>query len=84
MDFEEISKKLHLEVSNELKIIQGGNSSVVKAKFEDDTLVAVKIYKGEPSRVQRMLAREQSAISYLTGNGFQNIPEILEVRTDLG
>jgi len=84
MDFEEISKKLHLEVSNELKIIQGGNSSVVKAKLEDDRLVAVKIYKGEPSRIQRMLAREQSAISYLTGNGFQNIPEILEVRTDLG
>jgi hypothetical protein len=84
MDFEEISKKLHLEVSNVLKTIQGGNSSVVKAKLEDDTLVAVKIYKGEPSRVQRMLAREQSAINYLTGNGFQNIPEILEVRTDLG
>jgi hypothetical protein len=84
MDFEEISKKLHLEVSNELKIIQGGNSSVVKAKLEDDTLVAVKIYKGEPSRIQRMLAREQSTISYLTGNGFQNIPEILEVRADLG
>ena len=84
MDFDKISNELHLEISNELAVIQGGNSSVIKAKLKDDTLIAVKIYKGEPSRVQRMLAREQSAISYLTENNFHNIPEILEVRKDLG
>ena len=84
MDFDKISKELHLEISNELAVIQGGNSSVIKAKLKDNALIAVKIYKGEPSRVQRMLAREQSAISYLTENNFHNIPEILEVRKDLG
>jgi tRNA A-37 threonylcarbamoyl transferase component Bud32 len=84
MDFDKISKELHLEISNELAVIQGGNSSVVKAKLKDNALIAIKIYKGEPSRVQRMLAREQSAISYLTENNFHNIPEILEVRKDLG
>jgi hypothetical protein len=84
MDFDKISKELHLEISNELTVIQGGNSSVIKAKLKDNALIAVKIYKGEPSRVQRMLAREQSAISYLTENNFHNIPEILEVRKDLG
>jgi len=84
MDFDKISKRLYLEISNELEVIQGGNSSVIKAKLKDNTLVAVKIYKGEPSRIQRMLAREQSAISYLTDHNFHNIPEILEVREDLG
>ena len=84
MDFDKISKRLHLEISNELEVIQGGNSSVVKAKLKDNSLIAVKIYKGEPSRIQRMLVREQSAISYLTENNFHNIPEILEVRKDLG
>ena len=59
MDFDKISKELHLEISNELAVIQGGNSSVIKAKLKDNALIAVKIYKGEPSRVQRMLAREQ-------------------------
>jgi len=84
MDFDKISKGLYLEISNELEVIQGGNSSVIKAKLKDNALIAVKIYKGEPSRVQRMLSREQSAISYLIENNFHNIPEILEVRKDLG
>lgn len=84
MDFKRISKKLHLEISNELEVIQGGNSSVIKARLKDNSLVAVKIYKGEPSRIQRMLARELSAISYLAEHNFLNIPEILEVRKDLG
>jgi len=84
MNFDKISKELHLEISNELAVIQGGNSSVIKAKLKDNALIAVKIYKGEPSRIQRMLAREQSAISYLAEHNFHNIPEILEVRKDLG
>lgn len=84
MDFEKISTELHLEILHKLAVIQGGNSSVIKAKLKDNALIAVKIYKGEPSRVQRMLSREQSAISYLTENNFHNIPEILEVRKDLG
>ena len=84
MDFDKISKRLHLEISNELEVIQGGNSSVVKAKLKDNSLIAVKIYEGEPSRIQRMLVREQSAINYLAEHNFLNIPEILEVRKDLG
>jgi len=84
MDFDKISKKLHLEIANILEVIQGRNSSVLKARLRDNALIAVKIYKGEPSRIQRMLAREQSAISYLGEHNFNNIPEILEVRKDLG
>jgi len=84
MDFDKISRELHLEIANILEVIQGGNSSVLKAKLRDNALIAVKVYKGEPSRTQRMLAREQSAISYLGEHNFHNIPEILEVRKDLG
>lgn len=84
MDFDNISKYLDLEVSNELEIIQGGNSSVIKAQLKDNTLIAIKIYKGEPSRIHRMLFKERNAIRYLTENNFHNIPEILEFRNDLG
>jgi tRNA A-37 threonylcarbamoyl transferase component Bud32 len=84
MDFNKISNELNLEISNILEVIQGGNSSVIKAKLRDSALIAIKIYKGEPSRIQRMLAKEQKAIRYLTENDFHNIPEILEVRNDLG
>lgn len=84
VDFDKISKELHLEISNILEVIQGGNSTVLKAKVRGNALIALKIYKGEPSRIQRMLAREQSAIRYLAEHNFHNIPEILEVRKDLG
>lgn len=84
MNFKKIFNELYLEISNELEVIQGGNSSVIKAKLKDNALIAVKIYKGEPNRIQRMLSREQSAIRYLHKNNFHNIPEILEVRKDLG
>jgi hypothetical protein len=83
MDFDAISKKLRLKISKELETIQGGNSSVIKAKLKDDSFIAVKVYKGDSVRIQRMLDREQSAITYLASNGFLNIPEILEVRKDL-
>ena len=56
----------------------------MKAKLNDNSLVAVKFYKGEPTRIQRMLTREQKAIEFLTVRKFHNIPEILEVRRDLG
>ncbi len=83
MDFDAISKNLRLKISKAYETIQGGNSSVVKAKLKDDSFIAVKIYKGDSARIQRMLDREQSAIAYLASNGFLNIPEILEVRKDL-
>ena len=84
MIFDEKIGKLYLNVSNLIKIIEGGNSHVVKAKLNDDSLVAVKLYKGEPNRIQRMLTREQNAIEILTARNFLNIPEVLEVRKDLG
>ena len=55
MIFDEKIGKLYLNVSNLIKIIEGGNSHVVKAKLNDDSLVAVKFYKGESNRIQRML-----------------------------
>lgn len=84
MDFDQISQKLNLEVFEKILTIKGGNSSIVKAKLKDDSIIAVKIYKGETARIQRMLARELSAVSFLTSNGLLNVPEILEARSDLG
>ena len=64
--------------------IPGGNSSVFKGHLPDGTALAIKEYKGDKQRIERMLSREEKAINFLRGHGMQDIPEILEVRTDLG
>lgn len=64
--------------------IPGGNSSVFKGHLPDGTALAIKEYKGDKQRIERMLSREEKAINFLRGYGMQDIPEILEVRTDLG
>lgn len=64
--------------------IPGGNSSVFKGHLPDGTALAIKEYKGDKHRIERMLSREEKAINFLRGHGMRDIPEILEVRTDLG
>ena len=64
--------------------ILGGNSSVFKGHLPDGTALAIKEYKGDKQRIERMLSREEKAINFLRGHGMRDIPEILEVRTDLG
>ena len=64
--------------------ILGGNSSVFKGHLPDGTALAIKEYKGGKQRIERMLSREEKAINFLRGYGMRDIPEILEVRTDLG
>ena len=64
--------------------IPGGNSSVFKGHLPDGTALAIKEYKGDKQRIERMLSREEKAINFLRGHGMREIPEILEVRTDLG
>ena len=64
--------------------IPGGNSSVFKGHLPDGTALAIKEYKGDKQRIERMLSREEKAINFLRGHGMRDIPEILEVRTDLG
>lgn len=64
--------------------IPGGNSSVFKGHLPDGTALAIKEYKGDKQRIERMLSREEKAINFLRGHGIGDIPEILEVRTDLG
>ena len=64
--------------------ISGGNSSVFKGHLPDGTALAIKEYKGDKQRIERMLSREEKAITFLRGHGIRDIPEILEVRTDLG
>jgi hypothetical protein len=64
--------------------IPGGNSSVFKGHLPDGTALAIKEYKGGKQRIERMLSREEKAINFLRGHGMRDIPEILEVRTDLG
>ena len=64
--------------------IPGGNSSVFKGHLPDGTALAIKEYKGDKQRIERMLSREEKAINFLRGYGMRDIPEILEVRTDLG
>jgi tRNA A-37 threonylcarbamoyl transferase component Bud32 len=66
------------------KKIFSGNSSVYKGILSDGTLIAVKKYTGEKQRVERMISREHQAIDFLRKNDVLNIPEILEVRKDLG
>jgi len=69
------------EISQE---IAGGNSSVFKGLLSNGTELAIKKYRGDQLRIERMLLREQQAITFLRENGLKNIPEILEVRGDLG
>jgi hypothetical protein len=64
--------------------ILGGNSSVYKGHLPDGSEIAIKEYKGDKQRIGRMLSREQRAISFLREHGIPNVPEILEVRKDLG
>ena len=64
--------------------IPGGNRSVFKGHLLDGTALAIKEYKGDKQRIERMLSREEKAINFLRGHGMRDIPEILEVRTDLG
>ena len=64
--------------------IPGGNSSVFRGHLPDGTALAIKEYKGDKQRIERMLSREEKAITFLRGYGMCDIPEILEVRTDLG
>ena len=64
--------------------ISGGNSSVFKGRLPSGTELAIKKYRGDQLRIERMLSREQRAITFLRDNGLTNIPEILEVRGDLG
>ena len=67
-----------------LNQVYGGNSSVFKASNEDNETFAIKKYRGEESRIQRMLARENSAITFLKLNNVENIPEVVDLRSDLG
>ena len=64
--------------------IIGGNSSVFKGTLTDGSLVAIKEYTGTEERIHRMLNRERTAITFLRENGIENVPEILEIRPDLG
>ena len=64
--------------------IPGGHSSVFRGHVPDGTALAIKEYKGDKQRIERMLSREEKAITFLRGHGMRDIPEILEVRTDLG
>jgi tRNA A-37 threonylcarbamoyl transferase component Bud32 len=64
--------------------IAGGNSQVLKGLLSDGTVIAIKEYQGSQQRIERMLSREQKAIEFLRENGLKNIPQILEIRADLG
>jgi hypothetical protein len=69
------------EISQE---IFGGNSSVFMGHLPDGTELAIKKYKGNQQRIERMLSREERAVTFLRENALKNVPEILEVRGDLG
>jgi len=84
MNIEACLSKLKIGEVTISKKISGGNSSVYKGTLNDGTIIAVKKYRGEKQRVERMLSREHEAVDFLRKNGVSNIPELLEVRTDLG
>jgi tRNA A-37 threonylcarbamoyl transferase component Bud32 len=64
--------------------IQGGNSSVYKGHLPNGMTLAIKKYKGDKTRVERMLTREIESIQFLRNFGIQNIPEIVEIQRELG
>lgn len=84
MNIEACLSKLKIGEVTISKKISGGNSSVYKGTLNDGTIIAVKKYRGEKQRVERMLSRENDAVDFLRKNGVSNIPELLEVRIDLG
>ena len=84
MNIDHIKKKLDLNISKVLTKVEGGNSTILKVETSTGSFVAIKLYKGLPDRINRMLNRELSAIRFLKTHNFRNIPEILEVQNDLG
>lgn len=53
----------------------GGNSEVIKFKNHEEKLRALKVYKGQRTRISQMLEKETKALSFLSDNGFKNIPQ---------
>lgn len=64
--------------------INGGNSSVYKGHLPNGMTLAIKEYKGDKIRVERMLSREVGSIKFLRNFGIKNIPEIVEIQHELG
>ena len=62
----------------------GGNSSVYKGHLPNGMTLAIKEYKGDKIRVERMLSREVGSIKFLRNFGIKNIPEIVEIQQELG
>ena len=76
--------QLKIGIPNVSAEILGGNSSVFKGHLPDGNTLAIKKYKGDNQRIERMLSREEKAITFLREHGIRNVPEILEIRTELG
>jgi hypothetical protein len=53
----------------------GGNSTVYGVEDSEGNLVAIKIYKGNRERVQRMFERESSAMIFLNTNAIDFVPQ---------
>ena len=77
-------QELNLDISGIIGHFEGGNSSVLKVKLANNSVLALKFYKGSAKRVEQMQTRELNAINFLKGQDFRNIPEIVENRRDLG
>jgi hypothetical protein len=76
--------ELELGIPKISQHIQGGNSSVYKGQLSNGMTLAIKKYKGDKTRVERMLTREVESIQFLRNSGIQNIPEIVEIQRELG
>lgn len=83
MHINEILAKISLDESSLLKQINGGNSLVLKVKQKDESLAAVKIYRGSTARITQMFSRELDAITFLRNHDFTNVPEILDTKPEL-
>lgn len=84
MKLDKIAAELKISFENKPLIFKGGNSHVIKGHIGPDQHIAVKVYKGETERINRMLSREKSALTFLTGHGIRNIPQLIHCRSDLG
>ena len=84
MSLETFKFKLEAGIPTVSERIKGGNSSVYKGHLPNGMTIAIKEYRGDKFRIERMISREAESIKFLNSFGIENIPEIIEIQYESG
>ena len=84
MSLETFKFKLEAGIPTVSERIKGGNSSVYKGHLPNGMTIAIKEYRGDKFRIERMISREVASIAFLRNFGIKNIPEIIEIQYESG